>query len=123
MITAKCHSTATGNVLPKNLYHCNSKAEVADEFNWTDDMEEGSTQEIPMIPYKKPTMEEVVESNNKKSVKNARDARAARRSGKGGKFQHNSMRHHSMLPVFVTISILIAHLFTFRQFSFALIDV
>ena len=122
MITAKCHSTATGNVLPKNLYHCNSKAEIADEFNWTDDMEEGSAQEISETPEIK-TMKDAVESNDKKSVKNARDARAARRSGKGGKFQHNSMRHHSMLPVFVTIAILIAHLFTFRQFSFALIDV
>lgn len=122
MITAKCHSTATGNVLPKNLYHCNSKAEVADEFNWTDDMEEGSAQEVAETPEIK-TMKDAVESNDKKSVKNARDARAARRSGKGGKFQHNSMRHHSMLPVFVTIAILIAHLFTFRQFSFALIDV
>jgi len=122
MITAKCHSTATGNVLPKNLYHCNSKAEVADEFNWTDDMEEGSAHVVAETPEIK-TMKDTVESNDKKSVKNARDARAARRSGKGGKFQHNSMRHHSMLPVFVTIAILIAHLFTFRQFSFALIDV
>jgi len=122
MITAKCHSTATGNVLPKNLYHCNSKTEVKDEFNWTNDMEEGHAQEIPMIPYKKPAMKDIVESNNK-SVKNARAARAAKRGGKDGKFQHNSMRHHSMLPVFVTAAILIAHLFTFRQFSFALIAV
>jgi len=36
--------------------------------------------------------------------------------------QHRSKRHHEMLAPLITVAILVAHLFTFRQFSFALID-
>jgi len=47
MLPSQCHSINTSKSLPKSIFFCSStEIEVLDEFNFADDIEEGSAQKV-----------------------------------------------------------------------------
>jgi hypothetical protein len=113
MLPSQCHSVSTSKVLPKSIFECSSSVQV--EESEVVDAEEGAVQKVQeSAPVK------TVKDQKAKSETDSKKSRFAAKQAKQKLIR--DLKNHPMFAPLVTLAILIAHLFSFRQFSFALIE-